>query len=296
MKKILFITLLFFFGSFLIADNKSKYLELLNENKLTELFEHLQKWEKSEPQNPEVYIGYFNYYIRKGSKSGVAIKKYSKSNKEQIVITDPETGEIVGYLTDTIFYDYEEIQHAFEYLDKGLKYGPNRLDMYFGKMHLLNEIEDYEKAGKTLINILNISIKNNNKWLWSDNTPIEDAERFFLDTIQDYYNNWFNAQTEYSLEAIRVVSIEQIKLYPSNIYGYNNLGTYHATKKQYDEALVFFLKAEEIDENDIIVLFNIAHCYKVLDNKKMAKQYYEKIIEIGDKEAVEYAKKMLAEL
>jgi tetratricopeptide (TPR) repeat protein len=200
--------------------------------------------------------------------------KNLKPDQEQIVITDPKTGEMVGYLTDTTFYDYNEIKHAFEYLDKGLVYGPNRLDMHFGKIHLLNAIKDYQNAGKTLIDLLNLSIVNKNKWLWSDNEAINDGENILLDSIQDYYQVWFNDWTDDSQDTIYAVCLEQIKLYPANIYAFNNLTSYYTINEKFDEALSYLLKAEKIDENDIIVLSNIAHYYKVMGNKEMAKKYY----------------------
>ena len=189
MRIILILTSLFLISCYSDADvdYKSTYRELLDEEKLVELYEHLQKWEIAEPENPELYIAYFNYFLRKGSEPGVEIKENINQDQESLVITDPETGKIMGYIIDAMIYDYEDINHAIEYLDRGLEHGPNRLDMHFGKIHLLNDIKDYKNASKALVIVLQMSIKNKNKWLWEDNESIDDGEMFLLKNILDYY-------------------------------------------------------------------------------------------------------------
>lgn len=179
MKKIYFLIIFLFLMNFLYSNDKDIYLDLLNNNKLSELKIHLEKWEKKEPTNPEMFIGYFNYYIRKGSKSGVSIDKYPKGEK-QLAITDPKTGEIIGYMNDSTIYNYEDIKQALIYINKGLTYTPDRLDMHFGKIHILGEIKDYNTQCISLINVLELSTKNKNKWLWSDNEKIPDGENFFF--------------------------------------------------------------------------------------------------------------------
>ncbi len=296
MKKIIIVFILFIISSFLFSDNKEIYLKLIEENKFDELIVHLNQWEKSEPENPEVYIGYFNYYIRKGSESGVSFDKKPKDNKKTIAIVDPKTGEAVAYLNDATFYNIEEMTKAFEYINKGLEFSPDRLDMHFGKIHLLNEIKDYKNASKSLMKVLELSISNNNKWLWSDNQKLDDGQNIFIENAQDYYEVWFNADTKESLEAIKDSSMVQVKLYPKHIFAYNNLASYYAIKKQYNKALEYSLEAEKINPKDTIVLNNIAIIFRYMNNKEQAKKYFEKIIEYGNEDEKEYARGMIKDL
>jgi tetratricopeptide (TPR) repeat protein len=295
MKKLHFFIIFVFLMNFLYSNDKEIYLDLLHNNKLNKLKIHLEKWEKKDPKNPEMFIGYFNYYINKGSKSGVSIDKYPKG-EQQLAITDPKTDEVIGYLNDTTIYNYDDIKNALIYINRGLSYSPNRLDMHFGKIHILGEIKDFKTQSQSLINLLELSTKNKNKWLWSDNEKISDAENFLLQNIQDYYSTWFNVSTEESMESVKKTASKQINLYPNNIFGYSNLAAYYIVKKDFNESLKHLIKAEKIDPNDIIIINNIAYCYKMINNKKMAKKYYNKMIQKGDKEAAEYAKKMLNEL
>jgi hypothetical protein len=53
-----------------------------------------------------------------------------------------------------------EQDQGIEYLNKGLEYSKNRLDMYFGKISILNQINDYQKAGEEVMKILQLSNEN----------------------------------------------------------------------------------------------------------------------------------------
>ncbi|WP_304223143.1 hypothetical protein [Gracilinema caldarium] len=81
----------------LFADDKSTYLQLLQANKIQELKKHLEQWEKKSPQDPELLIGYFNYYIRMASKETIVFGgKNPPPGETTMLITDPTTGEKVG--------------------------------------------------------------------------------------------------------------------------------------------------------------------------------------------------------
>lgn len=296
MKKYIFCFISILICIFLFSDNKEICRNLLSQNKLDELFVHLKQWEKSEPQNPEVFFGYYNYYIRKGKESGTYINKQKKVSRESLQIKDPETGEITAYLNDDAIYNIEDITKAFEYINKGLEINPDRLDMHFEKINLLNEIKDYKNASKTLIKVLELSIKNNNKWLLSDNIKPDDGQIFFISNTRDYYNVWYNANTRESLEAIKDAAALQVKLYPKDIFVYSFLATYYAFRTQYSKALEYLMEAEKINPKDTTILNNIAIIYKYLNNKESARKYFEKIIEYGTESEKEYAKGMVKDL
>jgi hypothetical protein len=44
-----------------------------------------------------------------------------------------------------------------------------------------------------------------------------------------------------------------------------------------EDALTFFKKAEKIDKRDLVVLSNIATCYKRMGNAKMQAKYEKRI-------------------
>ncbi len=201
MRKALAILLLFQ-SVLLFADYKQDYISLLDGKKYDTLKILLDKWINKEPENPEVYIAFFNYYLSKGRISGVAIESKPKGD-QQIAITNPDSGEIVGYINDSNKYDGNDLKKAFEYISQGLSISQNRLDMHFGKIHLLGQIEDYHKQCDQMIKTLSISKINSNKWLWDNNKEIKDGKIFMLNNMQDYIITWIDDRSEESLQALK---------------------------------------------------------------------------------------------
>jgi tetratricopeptide (TPR) repeat protein len=277
-------------------DYRAVYQELLTQKKYDALLVHLQEWEKSEPKNPEMFIAYFNYYINLGATSGISIDKDRKGSGETLQITDPETGEIMGYFNDSISYDVEKVKKGVEYLDKGLSYTPDRLDMHFGKIHILNTISDYHNAGKELFDTIVLSKKIHNAWLWSNNEKISEGEKFFLNNILDYYQTWLEVRTETAFNQIIVCAKKQIELYPKNIFAYNVLAVQYSMKQDYPNALEQFLYAKSIDGTDCVVLINIGILYARMNNITKSIENFEQVLEYGNEDEKEYAQQMLEQL
>jgi tetratricopeptide (TPR) repeat protein len=269
---------------------KEKYDKLFKENRYDVLYDHIQTWETEESNNPEIYIAYFNYYIFRNRFSGVSIDREIKGSVISIAISDPETGEVVGYNNDAIEYDSDDIITAVEFLDKGLNIAPDRLDMHFGKIRILNEIELYNEAGSELYTTLEISKKINDKWLWANSEQIENGKMFLLNNINDYYRFWLSKRTEESLNQIKKCTEKQIELYPDIIYSYNYLAIFYSIKDQLQETLKYFLLAEKVNPNDTIVLLNIARTYFNINNKEKAREYYLRVLDIGNEQDKEQAR------
>jgi tetratricopeptide (TPR) repeat protein len=298
MRKISVLLVLFLIISVSIfADYKSDYEKLLTDNELDELVQLLSEWEKNDKNNPELYIAYFNYYLKKGMHSGVSIDTYLKDPKNELALRDPKTNQVVGYINDGTWYEKEDCEKGLEYLNKGIKIAPNRLDMHFGQIHILGQIGEYHRESDKIIQVLNISKSNNNHWLWSNNEPInENGEEILLSSINDYYGLWIRLKTVDSLIAAELTSKEQIKLYPDNIYGYNILGVVNGVQGKTEEALSWYLKAEKVNNQDYIVLNNIAYCYEQLSNNKKAIEYYQKMELIDDDQVKEYARQKISQM
>jgi tetratricopeptide (TPR) repeat protein len=262
-------------------DYKRTYLDLLNYNKLDELFIHLQKWEMTENGNPEMYIAWFNYYIRLGSSSGIVMGK----------MNDGRYG-----IYDQTNYLKENVYKGIEYLDKGLKNNKNRLDIYFGKISILNKINDYQKAGEEVIKILQLSKEIGNAWLWSDNVNVDDGERVFINSLGDYYSVWINAGTEISLDQVKICSMKQIGLYPQYIETYNYLSIYYLINKDYNNAIQYLEKALTINRSDCIILINLGRAYMAIENNTKAKECFTKVLSVGNDEDRKYAQSYLDKL
>jgi tetratricopeptide (TPR) repeat protein len=279
------------------ASPKDDYLTLLKKGDYTDLATQLDNWYKSDPQNPEVFIGYFNLHLALAMKSGIGLDtEIPHTTKQYMTLTDPKTGQIVGYMHDKIIYEETETLKAISYLDQGLVFGPDRLDIYFGKTHILMEIHDYPNAVKTVLATFDRSKINKDIWLWSNNKQIDNGRKFLLENIQDYYNKWFQEKTDESLSAVETLARGQIASFPDHSWAYSNLATALSWQKKSEDPLPYLQKAVEIDPNDMVNINNLANYYRLHGNIEMAKKYYQIIAEGPDAKYAEYAKTKLAEL
>jgi tetratricopeptide (TPR) repeat protein len=287
--------------SHVVKDNKNdfsyqeKYKNLFSEKKYDELHNHLQAWEKEEPNNPEMYIAYFNYYIFRNKSSNIAVLTEKPKQGQFFALTD-STGEVAGYMGEYVGYNNDDVLTGVKFLEKGLAIVPNRLDMHFGKIHALNEIENYEMAGAELYSTIELSKKINNEWLWSKNEKVEAAEKFFLENILDYYKKWLSIGSDESLSQLKKCTEKQIELYPENMFAYNFLAVQYIGKKQYQDALKIFLQAEKKNGNDCIILMNIALTYLEINDMPKVKEYLSKIMETCDESYKQAAQEYMDEL
>jgi tetratricopeptide (TPR) repeat protein len=203
---------------------KNRYLELLRSNQYDELLVWLKQWKRAEPQNPEMCIGFFNYYIHTGSEQGTG--------------TIWENGRLL--YGPKIIYRIENVNKGIEYLDRGLKFAPNRLDMYWEKIELLMEIDDYTRAGQTLYDLIEISPRYNDEWLLGDNRRIQNGTEYFLNYILRYFAKCTEVNIPASMEMARICAEKLIEVYPNTVYGYNNMGNYYVVGRRFEEALNCF--------------------------------------------------------
>jgi tetratricopeptide (TPR) repeat protein len=281
-KKLFLVVILQFCLLNVFADGKyhEKYLELLQAGNFDELKLLLAEWEKAEPKNPEMFIGYFNYYVRSGAENVTEV--FSDGGRQ--------------FLGSRIQYNNENVYTGIQYLDRGLAAAPDRLDMYWGKIEMLMEINDFAKAGDTLYDLIGLSPKYNKKWRLANNRSVPDGKEYFLEYINRYFTRCTDKNTEDSMNVAKRCSEREIEVYPKNTYGYNNLAIYYVYSDNTQEALKTLLRAETVNGKDCIILLNIGRLYIGLDNKDKAREYFNKVLKIGTPEEKRGAEYFLGQL
>ncbi|MGI5172493.1 tetratricopeptide repeat protein [Treponema sp. OMZ 840] len=281
----------------LFADFKSDYELYIRSENLEKLESILPQWEQAEPNNPEMFIAYFNYYLLKGRSSGLTIDTVPPESGTSIAFSDPDTGETVGYIGGQTSYDRAHTETALEYLNKGLAIAPERLDMHFGQITILGELKEYNRMAEKIIEVFGVAQKINHKWLWSNNEPMgNDAENIMLESINDYHALLLTAKDTKAKEAEIKVCLAQTKAYPKNIYAYNFLGAVYMQTGEDKKALEAFLAAEKVNPSDGIVLGNIGKWYADHGDTQNAKKYYKRMLKDPDTRIQKFARKRLDEL
>lgn len=254
----------------------------------------LQSWEKADPNDAELYVSYFNFYVNKSRNEVVSLTK-KPTSKDSIPLTKENDDKAVAYLGSRVSYEKKNLDAGISYIDKGIEKFPNRLDMRFGKIYILGQIEDYKSFTSEIVKTINYSNTNKNAWIWTDNKPLDEPKKFMLDAIQDYIVQMFNAGDEYA-NNIQTIAETVLKYYPDSVENLSNLAISFLIREDYENALVPLLKAEKLAPTDYIILNNIAWAYYSKGDKPNAVKYYNLVVKYGDDDAKAQANEKLSEL
>jgi tetratricopeptide (TPR) repeat protein len=276
---------------------KQQFNDLVSKKDTVGQQQLLEKWEKTDSNDPELFVAYFNYYVIKSKKEMVTLGQNPKG-KDVLQIMDQDTTkkEPVAFMYGDTYYEPTLLSKGFDWISKGIKKHPNRLDMRFGKIYMFGQLEDYEKFTNEIINTINYSNENKNKWTWADSKPLDDPKEFMLSSIQNYQLQLYNTENDNLLDNMKRIAETVLKYYPDHVESLSNISIVFMLQKQYDKALEPLLKAEKINPKDYIVLSNIAQAYKLKGDNKNAIKYYELTTKHGDEQAKKYAQGQIDEL
>lgn len=270
-----------------------KYLTCVHDSDVHALKAMIEEWEQAEPESPDVYAAWYNYYIKLSMTEAVALTKDApEDNQESLQLTD-STGAVAGYMYGMTSYNDSILQLGFQKLDTAIRLFPDRLDLPFGKITMLFRQNLYSEVMQELRHVLDRSEKNGNKWLWTLNQPLDDAENVLKDSMQDFFTRLYDAdQEDYSLQLVEWM----LQLYPTDIVFRSDKAALLAISERYSEALPIYLSIHKDAPDDVVVTSNIAQIYYTLGDKKSALKYYNKLAECGDSEMEAIAKQRIEEI
>jgi tetratricopeptide (TPR) repeat protein len=270
-----------------------KYLSCVNDSDVHAWKTLIEQWEQAEPESPDVYAAWYNYYIKLAMTEVVTLTTTApEDNREALQLTD-STGVVTGYMYGIESYKDSILQIGYQKLDTAIKLFPDRLDLPFGKVTMLFRQQLYAEVMQELRHVLDRSEKNGNRWLWTLNEPVDDGEYVLKDSMQDYFAQLFDAgQSDYASQLVEWM----LQLYPTDIIFRSDKASLLAIAKRYSEALPIYLSIYEDNPDDIIVVSNMAHIYYTLGDKEAALKYYSQLLQCGDSEIENIAKKRIKEI
>jgi tetratricopeptide (TPR) repeat protein len=293
----LIFSLTLLFNSATAQTNKQLFNDLVSKKDTVGQLQLLEKWEKTDKDDPELFVAYFNYFVRKSKKEILTLGQNPKGEDVlQIMDQDTTKKEPVAFMYGDTYYDPDLLSKGFDWINKGIEKHPNRLDMRFGNIYMFGELEDYENFTKEIIKTIDYSYLNKNKWEWADNKPYKQTSKYFLGDIQNYVLQLYNTENDALLDNMKRIAETVLKYYPDHIESLSNLSIVYMLQKKYDKALEPLLKAEKLNPKDYIVLSNIAQAYKLKGDNKNAIKYYELTLKHGDDQAKKYAQGQIDEL
>lgn len=258
-------------------------------------------------QSAERYIAEYNYYVNNALLfSGMTSSTVYPGEDEHVVgdimtLTD-STGELAGYMYFIENWDDDIADSAIAVIGKGIELHPDRLDMHYGKIHLLRQLRRWNAYADAIHGTLDYAAKHRKTLVFPDGGASIDT--ILIEGILDYERDLFEAVQNAPdsltfisrIGLLRGIAEHMLKLYPDDVYSLNVMAITYQIIDDRDNALKWLLKAEKVDPTDVIVLSNIADTYHNLGDYKNERKYLQKLIKFGDEETVEKAKEYLKEL
>lgn len=245
----------------------------------------LKNWEKSTPDDSEVYIAYFNYYIEKSRETGTkGNKHYGKPGKTDSIIN-----------ANVVIYNSKFLKEAFFNIDKAIKIKPNRIDIREGKIYYYAMLEQWNDLTNEIITLLNYSNQIRNNWVSKEDKPIENPKKTLLNLVSKYqYNLYYFAQTDN--ENLFNISKTVYKYYPDYIENLFFLSECYRFDHNYNKSIEISLEAYKLDPTNFNVIKYLAENYQKNGETKKALEFYNLAYKYSDQESAEKLKITIQEL
>lgn len=275
-----------------------RFTELVSKRDTAAQFELLTEWRRTAPDDPELYIAWFNHWTIVAKREVLVLSKDVASGTEDVIqlLDADSTKGPAGYLYGEMEYDPVKLGVAFAYIDTGISKFPHRLDMRFGKIHMLGESHDHERFTDEVVRTIKDGKDMDYQWRWSRNEALDDPKAVMYDGVQEYLYQLFNVGDDQLLPSMARICTEVLVHEPRNIESLSTLGSVHMMQGDLDSGIELLLRAERLAPNDCIILGNLGQAHERKDQFDKAIDYYEKMVAVGDEEAATYARSRIAAL
>jgi tetratricopeptide (TPR) repeat protein len=283
-----------------------RFEKLVNATPAAEMVDaFVKEWTIHEPDNPEAYIRPANYYF---SSRGILISplpegKYDvelpKSGvKNEMAIVDPQTGKQVGSIGPNNPRDDENVQKAIDLLDRATTRFPRRMDIWCGLAFMMQETGHFDQQTDLLKRMIVTANKTPHELLWCNGEPIKDsAGRFVPEKLHAYASYYCRKATPEDDERFLKIAQLSAEQYPHHPYAFNDLALYYSIKKMLPETRQYLDQALQADPSDTLVLMNLADTALKMNDKRKARECYQKVIRLNSNpERTQEAKEGLEQL
>lgn len=284
-----------------------RFYEALQEDDSATMATTIGEIRASGDQSAERYVAEYNFYFSRallfsGMTSSTVYPDESEHVVGDIMTLSDSTGEVAGYMYFIENWDEDIADSGLAIINKGLSLYPERLDMHYGKIHLLRKLRWWNAFADAIHATLDYAEKHRKTMVFPDGgAPIDTI---LIEGILDYESSLFEAiqnspdsATFVSrIEMLRGIAEHMLHLFPTDVYSMNIMAVTYQLVEDRQNSLKWLLSAEKVAPKDAIVLSNIADTYHILGDYKNERKYLEKIIKIDDGEFAERAKNYLKEL
>ena len=233
----------------------------------------LQRWGKDYPDDMDMLLGKFTYYLSKSQSNSMEKIDASKYLGEAPTLTLKDSlGNDVNYFQVTN-YDDELFGQATQAIDKAIGLAQDRLDL---RLYKIAALIGYEKGSPDMAlsglkELIDYDGHSHPTWIYPGLEPGPDL---FPSLVQEYCYTFFRQATPASYEAFMEVSEKMAGYYPKNTVFLTNIGSYYLVYKHDSKnALKMYNKVLKKDPGDYTAIKNCVLLARSDKNKKLEKKY-----------------------
>lgn len=252
-----------------------KFYDAMNADDLPAQRQALAEWELAAPNDVDLYIARYNFYVNAGSNEVVMIDADEPTEESFVIKTD--SGDF--YMHSVMTFDEKMADSGLFVIAEAIKAYPNRLDLRFGEIYFLGQLERWDAFADAIVRTIDHSSEITHLWTFPnvDGGGVElmtegvlDYQAQMLETIP--MDN-LSAEDSAMVLRMRRVAERMVKAFPRDVPSVNLLSVTYTIFKDYENSIKYLLRAEKMAPNDEIVLSNLASVYNKMGKKKQAKQY-----------------------
>jgi tetratricopeptide (TPR) repeat protein len=253
------------------------------------------QWERAEPDNPQAPIQEANCYFAQGYRETVEFSQKTPTNGD-FVLTNTQT-KAKWVMGDKGQYDPAVCQKGIDILEQAAAKFPYRLDIWFGLAYMHNQLNQFP-AMLDVLTRASAYASTHPEGLQMGNKAIpEPVNKFMPETMHQYCVQFSRSGNPDGLEKMFKVSRIMVQYFPRHSYGYDNLGGYYGSKKDWKDAKKYYETACQLAPDDPLEWMNLGTAYKDMGDKPNARKCYQKMITLNNNpDAVRDGKRLLAGL
>ena len=238
----------------------------------------LKRWGKDYPEDTDMLLGKFTYYLAKCQTSSIEVMDAAKylGNAPTLTLKD-SLGRDVNYF-QVVSYDDELFGKATQAIDKAIELNPDRLDLRLFKISALigYEKDSPDMALAGLKALIDYNGHSHPKWEYPE---VESGEDLFPSVMQEYCYAFFKIGTPHCFEAFKELSEKMLGYYPNNTVYMTNIGSYYLVCKHDSKAaLKMYNKVLKKSPDDYTAIKNCVLLARSDKNTKLERKYLPMLI------------------
>ena len=245
----------------------------------------LQRWGNDYPEDTDMLLGRFTYYLAKSQTSSIEVIDAAKylGNAPTLTLKD-SLGRDVNYF-QVVSYDDELFGKATQAIEKAIELNPDRLDLRLFKISALigYEKDSPDMALAGLKALIDYNGHSHPSWKYPG---VETDEDLFPSMMQEYCYAFFKIGTPHCFEAFKELSEKMLAYYPGNTVYMTNIGSYYLVCKHDSKAaLKMYNKVLKKKPDDYTAIKNCVLLARNDRNVKLERKYLPMLVRVSTDEA-----------